>query len=94
MSSVDPGRLISLPQGKGTSVAPSAVDSLTHEGLHLRSSSVAPSAADVASQLSHVDLDSQVSEINYSPISTGNLPHVITPESRSTVSDSNSPIAS
>ena len=94
VSSVDPGRLVSLPQGKGTSVAPSAVDSLTHEGLHLRSSSVAPSAADVASQLSHVDLDSQVSEINYSPISTGNLPYVITPEGHSTISDSNSSIAS
>ena len=132
---IDPVSQVSLPRGKGTSVASSAVDSLTHEGSHLefqsvapsaadvasqlshvdldsqvsvssvdpgrlvslpqgKGTSVAPSAADVASQLSHVDLDSQVSEINYSPISTGNLPHVITPESRSTISDSNSPIAS
>ena len=91
---IDPVSQVSLPHGKGTSVASSAVDSLTHEGSHLEFQSVAPSAADVASQLSHVDLDSQVSEINYSPISTGNLPYVITPESRSTISDSNSPIAS
>ena len=47
------------------------------------------SAAHVASKLSHVVLDSQVSPI--SPISAGNLPHVITLDSRSSFSDNNSP---
>ena len=87
LSSMDPSTPVSLPQGKVTFVAPSAVDSLTHEELHLRLSSV----ADVACQLAHVDLNSQVSPGLL--ISAGDLPHVITPESRSTFSDNNSPMA-